>query len=263
MHLKRSSARAHCPHSLQALLEPAPGDVHRLELSLVRSWPPSPPFHASLAEEHALYAKYQAAVHNDSPLECNLKQFQRFLCTSPLLPLSHQGPLAAPHGYGSFHQHYRLDGKLIAVGVLDVLTTCVSSVYFFYDPDYHFLNLGTYSALHEIRLVQQLHLLDPAITSYYLGFYVHSCRKMRYKGSFKPSFLLDPEVFTWHRIEECRSKLDVAKYSRFADASAVDADESEDVSEVMIRVKFRDAQQSRLVRFAEFCELLTPSYVPT
>ena len=38
-------------------------------------------------------------------------------------------------------------GKLIAVGVLDILPNCVSSKYFFYDPEYSFLSLGTYSAL--------------------------------------------------------------------------------------------------------------------
>lgn len=52
-----------------------------------------------------------------------------------------------PHGFGSFHQHYILDGKIIAVGVLDILSKCVSSVYLYYDPDYSFLSLGTYSAL--------------------------------------------------------------------------------------------------------------------
>ena len=50
-------------------------------------------------------------------------------------------------GYGSFHQHYILDGKIIGVGVIDILPRCVSSVYFYYDPDYAFLTLGTYSAL--------------------------------------------------------------------------------------------------------------------
>jgi len=50
-------------------------------------------------------------------------------------------------GYGSFHQQYWLDDKLIAVGVIDILPGCVSSVYFFYDPDYSFLSLGTYGSL--------------------------------------------------------------------------------------------------------------------
>ena len=50
-------------------------------------------------------------------------------------------------GYGSFHQQYLLDGKIICVGVLDILPSLVSSKYLYYDPDYEFLNLGKYSAL--------------------------------------------------------------------------------------------------------------------
>jgi arginine-tRNA-protein transferase len=29
--------------------------------------------------------------------------------------------------YGSFHQHYRIDGKLVAVGVVDILPHCLVS----------------------------------------------------------------------------------------------------------------------------------------
>ena len=134
---------------------------------MVRSWPPSKEFNDTLKEEHEVYARYQTTIHKDSPVECTLKQFQRFLCTSPMMPLSHHGPLfnldpeqlsqteaciigdVKSIGYGSFHQQYRLNGKLIAVGVIDILNNCVSSVYFFYDPAYQFLNLGTYSALRQ------------------------------------------------------------------------------------------------------------------
>ncbi|CAN0544511.1 unnamed protein product, partial [Ectocarpus sp. 8 AP-2014] len=51
--------------------------------------------------------------------------------------------------YGSYHQLYRIDGKLIAVGVVDVLPKCLSSVYCFYDPDYRALALGKLTALKE------------------------------------------------------------------------------------------------------------------
>lgn len=54
-------------------------------------------------------------------------------------------------GYGSFHQQYYLDDRLIAVGVIDILPLCVSSVYFFYDPDYRFLSLGSYASLRLVR----------------------------------------------------------------------------------------------------------------
>ena len=56
-------------------------------------------------------------------------------------------------GCGSFHQQYWLDGKLIGVGVIDILPRCLSSVYFFYDPDYHFLSLGTYASLRYLKCV--------------------------------------------------------------------------------------------------------------
>jgi arginine-tRNA-protein transferase len=36
--------------------------------------------------------------------------------------------------YGTFHRQYVVDGRIVAVGVLDVLPHCVSSVYLFYDP---------------------------------------------------------------------------------------------------------------------------------
>ncbi len=55
-------------------------------------------------------------------------------------------------GYGSFHQQYWLDGRIVAVGVIDILPTCVSSVYLYYHPDFASLSLGSYSAL---RLVDR------------------------------------------------------------------------------------------------------------
>ena len=35
------------------------------------------------------------------------------------------------------------------------------------------------------------------------GYYVHSCQKMRYKGEYAPSFLLDPEEYTWQPLATC------------------------------------------------------------
>jgi arginyl-tRNA--protein-N-Asp/Glu arginylyltransferase len=37
---------------------------------------------------------------------------------------------------------HRVDGKLIAFSVLDILPGCVSSVYFVWDPDYAWASLG-------------------------------------------------------------------------------------------------------------------------
>ena len=142
------------------------------------------------------------------------------MCHSPI-PSEASGD--DEHPFGSYHQHYYIDGRLIAVGVVDILPSCVSSVYLYYDPDFHFLTLGTFAALYEIYFTRQLVRTIPSLRYYYMGFYIHSCPKMRYKGAYSPSFLLCPETNTWHRIEECRGKLDVQKYSRFhADAEAED-----------------------------------------
>jgi Arginine-tRNA-protein transferase, C terminus len=88
-------------------------------------------------------------------------------------------------GYGSFHIHYHLPtseasgvcggaagewkkkqekkkeksteekeeeiGRLVAVGVVDLLPEGLSSVYVFYDPDLPSLSLGRYTALAEVR----------------------------------------------------------------------------------------------------------------
>ena len=127
--------------------------ANKLEIKLVRSWPPSKEFQETLKQEHDVYTKYQSVIHNDSPLECGMSQFQRFLCVSPLMHQSYTGPLTSKNlGYGSFHQQYILNDKIIAVGVIDILNDCVSSVYIFYDPDYQFLNLGTYSVLRYVRV---------------------------------------------------------------------------------------------------------------
>jgi arginine-tRNA-protein transferase len=137
--------------------------------------------------------KYQIAVHHDTVDELTEEKFVRFLVDTPLR--------GSPE-YGSFHQKYYLDEKLIAVAVLDILPNCVSSVYFMYDPAYGELSLGNYSALREIATTYQLSIKIPSLRYYYLGmnyvlmtgYYIHSCSKMRYKARYLPSDLLCPVI---------------------------------------------------------------------
>ncbi|CDQ78369.1 unnamed protein product [Oncorhynchus mykiss] len=122
------------------------------------------------------------------------------------------GPAA---GYGSFHQQYWLDGRIVAVGVVDILPTCVSSVYLYYHPDFASLSLGSYSALREVAFTRQLQKQSPKLCFYYLGFYIHSCNKMRYKGQYQPSDLLCPETYVFVPIECCIPSLEQTHYARF------------------------------------------------
>ncbi|XP_023303148.2 arginyl-tRNA--protein transferase 1 isoform X2 [Lucilia cuprina] len=223
-----------------------PDDKHKLKIVLV-------PSNKDIYNETALalYRKYQLIIHNDNPERLQPKNLLRFLYNSPLkLSKPADGP---PSGYGSFHQQYWLDDKLIAVAVIDILPYCVSSVYFFYDPDYNFLSLGTYSSLREIELVQRLASIVPSLKYYYMGFYIHSCPKMRYKGRLSSSYLLCPETYTWHLLtDEIRSKLDANKYQRFNnDPQAKDANEFKisDIDSVLLLinaktyVKYRQYKQ--------------------
>nr|XP_047915204.1 arginyl-tRNA--protein transferase 1 isoform X3 [Anser cygnoides] len=220
---------------------------HKLEVRVVRSSPPSSQFKATFQESYQVYKRYQMVIHKDPPDKPTINQFTRFLCDSPL---EAENPPNGPEcGYGSFHQQYWLDGKIIAVGVIDILPYCVSSVYLYYDPDYSFLSLGVYSALREIAFTRKLHEKAPDLCFYYMGFYIHSCPKMRYKltfdcnviiemmeyqgshrrwgreyvGQYRPSDLLCPETYVWTPIEQCLPLLELSKYSRFnQDAKAAD-----------------------------------------
>ncbi|XP_033253776.1 arginyl-tRNA--protein transferase 1-like isoform X2 [Drosophila miranda] len=195
---------------------------HHLKIVLVDS---SDTQRTCADEVLALYRKYQVIIHNDNPARLTLASMQRFLIKSPL---KNEKPDDGPEmGYGSFHQQYWLDEKLIAVGVIDILPGSVSSVYFFYDPDYSFLSLGTYGSLREIDFVQTIAATTPALKYYYMGFYIHSCPKMRYKGKLSASYLLCPETYVWILLTDViRSKLDKNKYQRLnEDAAARDVNE--------------------------------------
>lgn len=160
-------------------------------------------------------------------------EFTRFLCSSPLE--AEYPPNGPECGYGSFHQQYWLDGKIIAVGVIDILPYCVSSVYLYYDPDYSFLSLGVYSALREIAFTRQLQEKTSQLCYYYMGFYIHSCPKMKYKGQYRPSDLLCPETYVWIPIEQCLPSLENSKYCRFnQDPEAVDEGRSKEPDRLQV-----------------------------
>jgi arginine-tRNA-protein transferase len=48
----------------------------------------------------------------------------------------------------------------------------------------------------------------PSLHYYYLGFYLHSCHRMRYKGDYRPSDLLCPRHKCWVPLERVQGSLD-------------------------------------------------------
>ncbi|XP_007478954.1 arginyl-tRNA--protein transferase 1 isoform X10 [Monodelphis domestica] len=236
--LPSEKSKLNQPKSIEDFIfDTLPEDAaHRLEVRLVPVSFEDPEFKSSFRQSLSLYAKYQMAIHKDTAAVCGESEFTRFLCSSPL---EAENPPNGPDcGYGSFHQQYWLDGKIIAVGVIDILPYCVSSVYLYYDPDYSFLSLGVYSALWEIAFTRQLHEKTSQLSYYYMGFYIHSCPKMRYKGQYKPSDLLCPETYVWVPIEQCLPALENSKYCRFnQDTKAVDEEQIKELDRLRVLYK--------------------------
>lgn len=147
-------------------------------------------------EKFAVFENYQRVVHGEGPESISRRGFKRFLCDSPVRPgvCTSDG---RERRVGSFHQCYWLDGKLVAVGVLDLLPHSVSAVYFMYHESVHKHNPGKLGALREIALAR-----EGGYRYWYAGFYIHSCPKMRYKIDYFPQYVLDPETLGWYLLDK-------------------------------------------------------------
>lgn len=109
---------------------------------------------------YKLFENYQRNVHKEEPEEISKMGFRRFLCESPLPTTTTE----SGKQLGSHHMCYRLDGRLIAMGVLDLLPDIVSGVYFIYHNDFESWHLGKVSACYEACLAK-----ERGYTYYYMG----------------------------------------------------------------------------------------------
>ena len=96
-------------------LEPA----HKFEVNLEAD--------SSSEAKWKLFAAYQSTVHKEPAAKHTQKMFERFLCSG--LKRSTVTEHGRTKRLGSYHQCYRIDGKLVAVAVLDLLPQAVSAVY--------------------------------------------------------------------------------------------------------------------------------------
>ncbi|KAF8454597.1 arginine-tRNA-protein transferase [Terfezia claveryi] len=187
--------------------------VHGPEYPYLRTPPePNRKFEVTLEpstfteEKYSLFQNYQFTVHHEGPEKVSEYSFQRFLCNSPLIPTP-ASPSDGGKRMGSFHQMYRLNGRLIAMAVLDFLPWCVSGVYFMYHSDFSEWGFGKLSACREAALAA-----EEGYKYYYMGFYIHNCPKMKYKGQFHPTYFLDPENNVWNLLDEQVKKIMSEKF---------------------------------------------------
>jgi len=90
-----------------------------------------------------------------------------------------------PEAQGTFHMYHRIDGRLVAVGVIDICTRFFNSAYFLYDPAFKFLNLGVVGAIRELEYMRMIiKRFNPELTFYQLGEMVPSCPKVNYKLNY-------------------------------------------------------------------------------
>ncbi len=92
--------------------------------------------------------------------------------------------------------HFRLDGRLVGVAVVDRLPRGYSAVYTFFDPDLASRGLGTYAVLWELE-----HARLEGLPFVYLGYWIAESRKMQYKSRFRPLEVLENGVWRPHTSE--------------------------------------------------------------
>lgn len=125
-------------------------------------------------EKYDLYRRYVVERHGRDPAEENREAFETFLYDSPV---------------ESVEFTYRdAGGTLVAVGICDLCSESLSSVYFYFDPAQSRRGFGSFGALHEIDTARRL-----GVPYYYMGYWVDGCRAMRYKADFRPAEVLFPD----------------------------------------------------------------------
>nr|MBF0682364.1 arginyltransferase [Pseudomonas sp.] len=122
-------------------------------------------------EYYALYANYIEQRHADGDMyPPSREQFQTFLVRD--LP------------FCRFYE-FRLEGRLLALAVTDILPNGLSAVYTFYDPSEEHRSLGRYAILWQVGETLRL-----GLKAVYLGYWIKNCRKMNYKTEYRPIELL-------------------------------------------------------------------------
>jgi arginine-tRNA-protein transferase len=116
-------------------------------------------------ERWELFRRYQAYQH-DTEMISTREEYYSFFCASPIKTLE---------------MCYRLNGRLVGVGIVDVCSASLSSVYFFFEPDCAQRSLGVFSARCEIEETRRR-----GLPHWYLGYFVRGCAKMEYKVRYQP-----------------------------------------------------------------------------
>jgi arginine-tRNA-protein transferase len=125
------------------------------------------------AEQFALFHRYLQARHDDGGMAT--MSFEAYAeMVNAALPCT---------GLVEFRDP---DGRLVGVSLTDRVSSGLSGVYKFFEPDEERRSLGTFIILWHVQRAAELGL--PYV---YLGYWIRDCRKMAYKARFAPLERLD------------------------------------------------------------------------
>jgi arginine-tRNA-protein transferase len=122
----------------------------------------------------------------------------------PLHPITRENYeemyLAAPGDFAREFLYFD-HGKLVGIGLVDVLQESSSSVYFYHDPAQRSSALGVFSILRELQFAR-----EQGLRHHYLGYWIAECQSMAYKANYNPHEILqrypgDDEEPVWLRAE--------------------------------------------------------------
>jgi arginyl-tRNA--protein-N-Asp/Glu arginylyltransferase len=134
-------------------------------------------------EKWELYESYQKQWHRKLESESeDVMEYVAFLYRSPVESVE-------------FEYRDRL-GRLLGVGIGDLSSGSLSSVYFYFDPREARRSIGTFSALYEIEWARAMKL-----KYWYAGYWIQGCESMAYKSRFRPCEVLSTDG-VWRELAE-------------------------------------------------------------
>ena len=141
----------------------------------------------SLTQEHLkLFEKYHLYMHKKRGWDYN-----------QTTPEHYYNSFVSGYGDFGYEVLYYDENRLIGVDLIDILEDGISSIYFYYDPDYEKYSLGKFSLYNQIIFSQK-----SKKKWIYLGYYVEECPSLSYKSHYKPFVTLkgrpsEYEEFEW------------------------------------------------------------------
>ncbi|MFW5808201.1 MAG: arginyltransferase [Spirochaetota bacterium] len=153
---------------------------------------PSKSQRRALKKAHNVTVRFREPVYTEEIFDIYLDHSQRF---SPQENSAEEfiATFYTP-SCPALQSEYYLDGKLFAVGFIDVSSKAFSSVYFVYRQEYGYLSPGTISVFHECTEARRM-----GLAWYYLGYYVEENDSMNYKNRFLPHEMMDWKSRKWLR----------------------------------------------------------------